>query len=100
MTTLATVCWQCGEQILHDCPIDADYRRAMASDLVTPLPVAPDSLVARLRNPSLSCSKGQRGDIHHEAANRIEQLESMLRVAVEENTELQGLVAIRHTTEG
>jgi hypothetical protein len=65
-----------------------------------PSPVAPDSLVARLRNPSLSCSKGQRGDIHHEAANRIEQLESMLRVAVEENTELQGLVAIRHTTEG
>jgi hypothetical protein len=62
-----------------------------------------DSLVARLRGRAeLEENRGdcRFGRIHDEAADRIEQLESMLRVAVEENTELQGLAAIRHTTEG
>lgn len=56
----------------HDAVRDLliDCRDALAE----PSPVAPDSLVARLRDPSLSCSKGQRGDIHREAADRIEQL--------------------------
>jgi hypothetical protein len=31
-------------------------------------------VVARLTNASLSCSKGQRGDIHHEAAAEITAL--------------------------
>ncbi len=38
-----------------------------AEKYAAPAPDA-DGLIARLCNPSLSCSKGPRGDIHHEAA--------------------------------
>jgi hypothetical protein len=38
-------------------------------------------VVARLTNASLSCSKGQRGDIHHEAAAEITALRARAEAA-------------------
>ena len=40
----------------------------------TPIAAPDDDLVERLRAPDLSCSKGQRGDIHIEAADAIAAL--------------------------